>query len=333
MTNSVEQRFFYIWSGVDFPYINLLSVVTTLHHHPNAWIDVYIVGKTPLTAWFKVLKNLPRITVHLISGPDVIAKLPPHLNEVQTAYNALNPEALSARSNVLRYAILYLYGGVYLDFDVLVLRPMDLLFRVEAFAGEELVWADDVPRLQGKKLVFAKPRNILWSISHVAMWCDSHLFRGRMRIAAILAPTFRYWAKYQMNNAVLGAKPGSDFVEELLVEVMQADTRIRYSTGPTLVETVTLTTSSSMNPLPSEYFYAVPPGQSYRLFFDETLQLPDSAFLIHYAASNHSAYVNELSPARIHEWSPNTVMGAVVAFAHQKLIELSDIQLVGATHA
>lgn len=333
MSNNVEQRFFYIWSGVDFPYINVLSVVSTLHHHPKATVDVYIVGERPLTAWFEVLENLQRVTIRLISGFDLIGQLPPHLHEVEEAYNALSPSAHSARSNVLRYAILYLYGGVYLDFDVFVLRPMDPLFHLDAFAGEELVWADDVPRLQGKRFLFARPRNILWSLSHAAMWCDSHVFGGRLRVATMLTPSFRFWSKYQMNNAVLGAAAGSEFVEELLMGVIEADVRVRYSTGPTLVESVTSTTSTSVNPLPADCFYSVPPGQSYRLFFDETLQLPDNAFLIHYAASNHAARINELVPSRIHEWSPRTVMGASVAFAHEKLQDMSEISLVGAAHA
>lgn len=322
MVKNSDQHFFYIWSGVDFPFVNLISVSLTLKHHPKTTIDVYVVGERPLTAWFTVLEQIPQVNIHFVSGNDIIGSLPRRLHAVGATYNNLSPEAHSARSNILRYAILYLYGGVYLDFDVLLLRSMDSLMHNEAFAGEELVWADDEVRLRGNKSLYLAPRNILWALSHVVMWCDSHLSKGRLRTVTLLSPTFKAWSTYQMNNAVMGSAVGADFIGDLLAGAIESDTSIRYATGPTLIERVARTSTSSFVPLPSSSFYSIPPGQSYRLFYDRVFELPKSAFGIHYAASNHLGFVNSLTPELIADYSPKTVMGSMLreGFTHLQLL-------------
>jgi hypothetical protein len=322
MLKNSEQRFFYVWSGADFPFVNLLSVSLTLKHHPEAQVDIYVVGDRPLTAWFAVLEQIPHVSIRYISGNDVIEMLPSHLQVVARTFNNLSPTAHSARSNILRYAILYLYGGVYLDFDVLLRRSMDSLMGYEVFAGEELVWADDEARLRGRKLLYLAPRNIVWALSHAVMWCDAHIFKGQLRTASLLAPTFGMWSTFQMNNAVMGSSAGAELIEALLMGAVESDTNIRYATGPTLIERVFATSPASATPLPSESFYVVPPGQSYRFFYDQVLELPDSTFGIHYAASNHSAFVNSLTPESIVEYSPMTVMGSLLrsGFTHLQLL-------------
>lgn len=322
MVKNSDQHFFYIWSGTDFPFANLISVSLTLKHHPDANIDVYVVGEPPLTAWFAVLEQIPQVNIRVISGTDIIGLLPKRMHAVGATFNNLAPKAHSARSNILRYAILYLYGGVYLDFDVLLLRSMDSLMQYEAFAGEEMVWADDEVRLRGNKSLYLAPRNILWALSHAVMWCDSHLSRGLLRTASLLSPTFKAWSTYQMNNAVMGSAVGADFIEDLLVGAIESDASIRYATGPTLIERVARTFSAPFTPLSSSSFYSVPPGQSYRFFFDHALELPKSAFGIHYAASNHSGFMNSLTPESIVDYSPMTVMGSMlrVGFTHLQLL-------------
>ncbi len=322
MVEKSEQNFFYVWSGADFPFVNLISVSLTLKHHPNTTVDVYVVGARPLTAWFTVLEQIPQVNIRFISGNDIIGLLPMRMHAVGTTFNNLPPTAHSARSNILRYAILYLYGGVYLDFDVLLLRSMDALMQYEAFAGEEMVWADDEVRLRGNKSLYLAPRNILWALSHAVMWCDAHILRGQLRTASLLSPTFRAWSTYQMNNAVMGSTIGSDFIEELLVGAIESDTSIRYATGPTLIERVARISSAPFTPLPSSSFYSVPPGQSYRFFYDQALELPKSAFGIHYAASNHSGSVCSLTPESIVDYSPRTVMGSMLraGFTHLQLL-------------
>jgi hypothetical protein len=319
MSNRIMRRFIYIWSGSNFPYVNVLSVVSTLKSHPNAQIIVYFVGETPKSEWSELLENIPQVSIVHTSPDEIFAQLPEHLEKVAEVFHALSPNALSAQSNILRYALLYPFGGVYLDFDVLVLRPLDELLNCEAFVGEELVWADNESRLHGQTNIYLAPRNILWAVTHCLMWLDSHVTKGRLRIAELLQPTFRHWSRNKCNNAVIGASQRSEFIEELLLGVFTASTTIRYATGPTLIDKVVCRQSSNVDRRPSTDFYAVPPGQSYRLFHDRYLSLPQSAFLIHYVASNHPRFVSDCEPLQDAEYDKDTVIGSILNELSQEI--------------
>lgn len=308
----IDQRFIYVWSGSNFPYVNVLSVLSTSRSHPDAEIMVYVFGETPKSVWFELLESIPRVSIVHTTSDEIFAQLPQRLQKVAEVFNALSPNALSAQSNILRYALLFLFGGVYLDFDVFVLRPMDELLSRRAFVGEELVWADNATRLRGQKGVYLAPRNILWAVTHCLMWLDSHMMEGRLRLASLLRPTFRYWSRYQMNNAVIGAVQESEFIEELLLGAVEVNPAIRYATGPTLIDTVVRQQTSDVDRRPADDFYAVPPGQSYRLFYDKNVLLPESAYLIHYVASNHTGFVYEFNSLQGVEYSKDTVIGSIL---------------------
>ncbi len=323
MPTCIDQRFIYVWSGSNFPYVNVLSVLSTAKSHPDAEIMVFVFGETPKSAWFELLESIPQVAVVHTSPEEIFAQLPQRLQKVSEVFAALSPNALSAQSNILRYALLFLFGGVYLDFDVFVLRPMDELLSHRAFVGEELVWADDESRLLGSKSVYLAPRNILWVVTHCLMWLDSHVMAGRLRLAALLRPTFGPWSRYQMNNAVIGAAQKSEFIEELLLGAVEANTTIRYATGPTLIDKVVRQQTSDVDRRSADDFYAVPPGQSYRLFYDKNLSLPESAFLIHYAASNHPGFVSEFSPSQSGDYGRETVIGSILHELSQDIQSLT----------
>ena len=60
------------------------------------------------------------------SGMLLIKRQFPHLLE---AYNSSNSYNGVGKSDILRYAVLYAYGGVYVDLDVASLRPFDQVTR------------------------------------------------------------------------------------------------------------------------------------------------------------------------------------------------------------
>lgn len=333
MPTCIDSKFIYVWSGIDFPYVNLLSVLSTAKNHPEAEINVYVFGERPRTVWFDQLSSIPRVSIVHSTPHDLFRELPSHLERVADTFEGLPSSALSAKSNILRYALLFLHGGVYLDFDVLVVRAMDDLLHAEAFVGEELVWADDEARLLGHRWIYLAPRNILWLLSHCAMWVDSHLFGGAMRIADRLRPSFGAWSRYQMNNAVMGAVKKSPLIEELLMRAIDADTSVRYATGPTLVDNVLRDNPMIAVRRPADDFYAVPPGQTYRLFYDQRLTLPASAYLIHYAASNHAGFVAEYHPMQQFEYEEETVLGRILRDLNAEFSKLDLPQHVLVNHA
>lgn len=333
MTQRADSKFIFVWTGRDFPYVNLMSVFSVIRTHPNADLLVYVFGESPKTTWFEQLSKLTRVSIHYMTADELFQELPPHLRDVRNVFETLPATALSAKSNILRYTLLYLHGGVYLDFDVIVLRAMNDLPLNEAFLGEEMVWADDESRLNGRWWVHLAPRNILWALTHCLMWADSHFMSGGMRLAERLQPSFRLWSRYQLNNAVIGAPPKSPFIEELLLRAMSADPAIRYATGPTLVDNVLASNPNIASRRSSSDFYSVPPGQTYRLFYDKHLRLPSSAYLIHYAASNHAGFVSEFHPTQTIEFAEETVLGRILRDLSNEFEELQLVKSMVASHA
>ena len=45
--------------------------------------------------------------------------------EVADAYFSINPKLGAARADLWRYCVLYKHGGVYLDIDSLIVKPLD----------------------------------------------------------------------------------------------------------------------------------------------------------------------------------------------------------------
>lgn len=312
MISRQDSQFLYVWSGTNFPFINLLSVVSVIRHHPECSINIVVVGEEPQSEWFAVLKNFRNVAVEFAEPGDVFAGLPPELKGVADSYQLLSARALSAKSNLLRYALLYQRGGIYLDFDVLVLRAMDELFQYESFVGRELVWASDVARHTRSWLIHLTPANMAWALSHAGMWIDSHVFAGALQLAQRLGPTFRYWSSFQANNAILGCSSGAEFLFDVLRGVSGSNLKVRYSTGPTLIEEICRSTRASVKVLSTSAFYYVPPGQTYRLFYDKKCSIPDEAFCIHFAASNHKNFVDSFVPDAVGGLSRETVMGALL---------------------
>jgi len=134
----------------------------------------------------------------------------------------------AARSNVLRLAILALQGGVYLDTDVIAVRPFLPLLDAGLFCGSEHI------ALPAK---LSRSRNPLsWARAVVRLGVRDVLRRvpnGHRWFRAVEA---RYPA--EVNNAVIGAEPGHPFVASLLDAMLRMPTAwqtVRFALGPHLL--------------------------------------------------------------------------------------------------
>jgi len=283
----VPRHFFFLWTGPSFPRMNLVALARLRRQEPTARISVHFIDCTPTTSALDDIASITSIEVRVDRSADILAALPERMGHVSEVFERLSPRALSARSNLVRYAILYVQGGIYLDFDVLAMRPIDDDQLGTCFIGEELVWSADQERVRGAWWVCLRPRNIGWAVAWFVRWIDGLLFFGRFRTARLLDRLNCLWSHRQVNNAIIGARAGSTFIERVLLDSVSADPTVRYATGPTLVDRVARRNPGLVSILPPEHFYFVAPGESHRLFRDHTLRLPHEAVYVHFAASNH----------------------------------------------
>ncbi len=280
-----------------------------------------MVGPEPQNETFENLRGLERVSIVGIEPEDIFSQLPSDIKDVGTIFYKIPESSASARSNILRYALLYLNGGVYLDFDTVVTRSLSDLAGHQCFIGEENVWVGDEDRVTGKWWVCLYPRNLFWLTSWLLRRADSAWFSGKLQIARALEKTDAIWSKKQPNNAVMGAVAQSPFIRELLLACLDTDFTVRYATGPTLISQIAENFPDLVSVLPVNYFYSVAPGESFRIFTDQTLMLPPEAYLIHYAASNHKKLIPTIDATCAWTRSTHTVMAELVAHVESQYVE------------
>ena len=176
----IPNQYFYIWTGSSFPYLNLLAVKSLLLADDSATAVVYIVGPEPQNDNFENLRALERVSIVGIEPDDVFSQLPTDIKSAGTIFHKIPESSASARSNILRYALLYLNGGVYLDFDTVVTQPLSDLVGHQCFIGEENVWVGDEDRVAGKWWVCLYPKNLFWLASWLMRRADSAWFSGKL---------------------------------------------------------------------------------------------------------------------------------------------------------
>jgi len=278
-----------IWSGPSLPYPAVLSLASALAADPEAEVELHLLGDTQRTPELLRLASDPRCSIHQI---DLATLLTP---PVRRLFDAIPAGAHAARSNVLRVALLHRRGGVYLDLDTFVLRPLHDL-APGAFAGLERVWQYDRDRVEGRLRMRHWPATAGWGVAWAVKRADAKVLRGRARLADRLRFVDGLFHTEQMNNAVIGAPAGSDLTAAMLERAVRCNPTVRYALGPALLHDTLAAQPRLATILPPEVFYAIPPGESHRFFEDRTLQLGPSAAVVHYVNSNHRALLASIRP-------------------------------------
>jgi len=306
-----SNSYFFVWSGPKFHYLCQLAVESVIAVAGDADVRVYITGEVPRTDAFRAVLANKRVNVHVIAPDEVFEALPAHFQGVSTVYKDLGDTRLSARSNILRYCLLYLYGGVYLDFDVVLVDDLRHLVDTKCSIGVERVWRGDNDRVAGNWAVPLRPSTWIWAISWCAKRVDSSLFNGHLGAADFTTRFEHLWADYQPNNAIMASQPADEFVGELIEGSMYVNPGVRYSTGPTLVGRVARQYPELVQLLDPEKFYFIPPGDSFRFFEDSTVSLPSEALAIHYVSSNHSQLLESICESNRHQLKPSLISSLI----------------------
>ncbi|MCA9678227.1 MAG: hypothetical protein KC464_24585, partial [Myxococcales bacterium] len=159
----IPDRFLFVWTGRRFPYFARLAIESALIAEPTAEVELHLFGDHPVGApHFEAVRRHDRVAVHAVEVGRVFDGLGVDPRALAIAYDRIPATAASARSNLIRYAVLARRGGIYLDTDVLVLRSMADLRRHDAFAGQEQVFVVDEHRVAGELAP--------WMIAPTAAW-------------------------------------------------------------------------------------------------------------------------------------------------------------------
>jgi hypothetical protein len=296
---SIPRHAHLIWLGRDLPWVNVLAVRSaaerggfervTLHHDED-------LSAAPLYGALAAIDRLELRRLRLDDVLDRCGDLAPALREI---YPRLPTPSI--RKDLIRLAILYSEGGVYLDFDTVTVRSFeDLCAEAEAFCGEE-------------RIVF--PGTVRWSRNPAVQLLA--LLRNGLRDLFALAP--RGWAAFRaverfypsaVNNAVIGSAPRSRFATRALERITELPPEIQArfcGIGPHLLqELATQFTRPELVVHPPAVFYPLGPVISRHWFYLREgggplarVLLPDTRLVHWYASIRTQVLTSGIDPAYV----------------------------------
>ena len=195
-------------------------------------------------------------------------------------------ESPVARSNLVRTALVYLDGGVYLDMDTLTIRSFDeVRATAPGFLGEEhIVFPEEVasswdPRVKAKAYLSTTVRDVCRRLPHGYRYF----------------PRIEHHYHRAVNGAIMGGLPGHAFCGEYLsamTRVPKARWNKPHALGTHLLQaTYKQYRGDDLHAFPPPYFYPLPPEISahwfrmYREGVDPFEVLDPATCCVHWYAS------------------------------------------------
>ncbi len=306
----------FCWIGSRLPWAYAFAVLSAA---ARGGMDEVILHHTDALEDGPVLRALYQTPGIRLSRTDPAACLAP----VQAAFGLAEGltglyDRLSSpvmRADVLRAAILYSQGGVYLDLDTLTVAPLSPLLGVPQFIGQEyIVWPYWV-RSSRSPLVWAR-----------------HLTLDVMRKAMRRAP--QGWRAFRLvqglyfrgvNNAVMGGVPGAPLFEVYL-RAMAALPPARladpYALGPDLLQAIVdEDPPAGLTIHAPEVFYPLPPEISEHWFRPcpdagtvlSAVLGPDTRVAHWYASVRSKSRVAQISPDYVRAHRHGQLYSAMVS--------------------
>jgi hypothetical protein len=253
---TIPSRVHFVWIGESFPFVNLLAARSAAARGGFGEIVIHHTD-TPESPFFHQLEEIPGARTERCDPADVFGQLEKDIgDQLHELFKALDMPA--AKCDVLRTALLYIHGGVYMDFDTLSLSSFDkLLENGDFFCGNEHSIYPGHVRFSWDPRK-AIPALVLQGMRGVCYAKQGGWMRYRSTVEPLITP--------HPNNAILGCAKADPFVESML-RMMAAWPRKRSvrrcALGPHLLQEAVATWlsegKSGIAVLPPSTFYPLGP--------------------------------------------------------------------------
>lgn len=218
----------FIWFGEGLHWLHAMAIRTACLHGGFDRVVLHCDRSLEHLAAWRELEGLDGLEVRRIDLTRTLMRcghLGPRLEAI-----ANRLEKPAARANLLRAALLYSEGGVYLDTDTITLRPFDDLRQgFGAFCGEEhIVFPATVANDK-------RPLTLASALARSAAREGMRLMPDGWAAFARVADLYHRAA----NNAVLGARPGHALMRRLLegmTRVPEDRVTVRFALGTHLLQ-------------------------------------------------------------------------------------------------
>ncbi|MBW1685131.1 MAG: hypothetical protein JRS35_08715 [Deltaproteobacteria bacterium] len=128
----IPHRYFLYWSGDAFQYVNYLCVLSLVRTNAVEGVTVYYENIPRHRRYWDLLSLLSQVELILLDWNHLAQSCGVDERAIQ---RLLSVSAVNHRSDMFRYFVIYSQGGVYLDFDCLVVKDLSPLLRAGFFLG------------------------------------------------------------------------------------------------------------------------------------------------------------------------------------------------------
>ncbi len=303
---SIPNHYHFIWMGPKKPYFLAVAIKSVLIRCDGAKVTLWS-DRLDLDDFPEVIESNIRFECKLLDTNQLIGELEEGVvkqvltknlgiagTRSNTDKKTVTKPIERSKSNLLRYLILYLYGGVYLDADTIVLKNLKpLLESNSGFIGNENSAWPIAKREQLFHRVIWGP--ILEIVRFIAI---------KLPIGYRLNPLYAYLSSASENNAVLGFTAHHNYLFECFVHISKMSKKEILKSlrlGPFLLQRVSKTYDHhDLTTYPPKYFYPYGPLISEHFFRKRKKITPvldymidKDTYVIHWGAS--SKFLNEFS--------------------------------------
>lgn len=298
---TIPARVHFCWIGPRLPWAYVFAVLSAA---ATGGMDTVILHHTD------PLEDGPQKQALEGAAGIVLSRVDPHRNLATVEQEADLPAgSLVAlydgartpvqRADILRTAILYRDGGIYLDMDTITTASLRPLLAAGPFVGSErIVWP---PHIRSSRSPLLRARHIGLSLVRRAFRALPGGWKGFRRIESFYPRG--------LNNAVMGSPPGAPWLRACLraMLALSPEGRLRpYALGPHLLQQVVAQgDAKTLTIQDPAVFYPMPPEISEHLFRPtrraraQDVLLPATRVVHWYASVRTRSRVARITPAYV----------------------------------
>jgi hypothetical protein len=230
VATAIPLRAHFVWLGSELPWVHVLAIRSAAERGGLEGIVLHHDEDLSGARHHGALAATDGLEMRRLDTRAVFGACGPVADELHRVFARLPSPA--ARADLVRLAVLYAEGGVYLDLDTVTVRSLrPLCAEAEAFLGEE-------------RIVF--PRQVRWSRNPGVRL----LALARNGVRDVLGRLPDGWAAFRaierfyprgVNNAVLASAPRGGFVTRALERLVELPPHVqerRFGIGPHLMQEI-----------------------------------------------------------------------------------------------
>lgn len=218
----------FIWFGTDLPWVHVLALRSAARRGEFDRVVLHHADRLDANPWWPSLLEIPGFEARPLDAQAVLAAAGPRGEELARLYQKLLQPA--ARANMVRAALLWTEGGVYLDLDTVTVGSLrELRETSSVFCGvEHIVFPEHVrasfnPWVKLRALLQTSLRDLFRRLPNG--W---RAFRS-----------IESWYPRAANNAVLGATAEHPFIGALMDGMLNLSPKrqlVRFALGTHMLQ-------------------------------------------------------------------------------------------------